>query len=511
MSIKSKVKNIYKELVEKALFSSGKRDIILFADHFIEPSAVPQDNFYMFEYMAERNPEGLRPHYIMNEGCSMYPAAKAKYGSRIIGYGKDSLFKLKIFGYLRKTKIVCDSYQVMNHVVPGFTAAAKNSPYIFTIFTQHGITFFKEDFIELKSYSSFMFDRVVVSNDYEKDIFLGRGMFREENIIKNGLCRWDFIKPEYNSKSIFLFFTHRRYLSALGNITDSEYYKAITRLVEALKQNSAVKEGGYKIKIALHHSVLDKFGYDLLKGIETVKEEDIEQVKSQADILITDYSSMCFEMWYQHKPVIFLHIHDEEDCRAYGNVTDLAEPYKKTGRYICNISDSIEECIGIFENYAKSGFRFTKREEEIRDFFFYCDGGFRERFYNYLCKLSGEEKHCFLPIGREIFLKDYSDIFTKKLDFPDEKGRCTIGKKASLSFSLSGAGKNASLRLKCCRCGETGGFNAAFSVGSDIKRTRFADNAQKEIIFKIPKSCDKVRIDIKTENKIRLISITLIN
>ncbi|MGN0637335.1 MAG: CDP-glycerol glycerophosphotransferase family protein [Huintestinicola sp.] len=488
--IKKIVKASFNSSLLKAVRSRTKRDIVLFADHFIEAQSVPQDNFYMFLYMMDSAEKELQPYYVMNKDCSLYPEMKKKYGSHIIGYTDSREFRFRILKYLKRTKIVCDSYQVFNHVIPGFAMAAKSSPEMFTIFTQHGVNFFKETFVKLRSFSSFMFDKVVVANDYEKRIFLERGLFRPENIVENGLCRWDYIHPLYSQKTIFLFFTHRRYLEKLDDVKKSVYYKTLVSFVEALMSDPAVKNNGYKVKMALHHSVLDKFGYDLLQNIDIVKDEDIEAVKSEASILITDYSSMCFEMWYQKKPVIFLRIDDMEDCIIYNNLTDLIFPYKKVGPYLCNIADSNDECIKLIKNYIATDFKLTEKEQEVRNSFFYFENDFRERFGRYLYSLKDAVKDWYvLPLNQEVYFNRFSDIFVDGIDFPNSVGRWTVSRRSSMTFRLPENSGSLKVRIRCRAniAGEQKKLSFSFYANGQKVHSRTFDSAMEtDIIFSLP-------------------------
>lgn len=442
----------YNRALKANICKNSVRNIILLGDHFIESRAIPQDNYYLFCYIMERNDRQYEPYYVMNEHCPIYDYAKSKYGMHVIGYHKNNIiFKIRMLVLLKKVKVICDSYQVFHHVIPSISAAAKHSRYLYTIFTQHGITFFKSNFININSFSAFKFDKVVVSNDIEKRIFLSRGAYQPNNIIQNGLCRWDNVQAVYQNRTVFVFFTHRRYLSSKQNIKGSMYYRTIVDLLSALQLDPVLQERGFTVKVALHHSVVEKLGYGLFDNINIVKDEDIEKVKCSSDILITDYSSMCFEFWLQRKPTLFLNIHDEEDCLRAGNQTDLISPYRKKEDLIINICDTVQECIHRLNEYIVNDFLFSAQEEKIRSKFFYYDSGFRERFYNYLISIKKDEKPIgCLPLNKWIRFDNYAEIYEDSLAFPDKKGgRWTEKKTTSLAFYLDGDASDLAIRIKC--------------------------------------------------------------
>ena len=309
-----------------------ERNKVICCDFIVEADTSPQDEFELFKYIYENGREHFEPYYIINEKCASYAEIKAEYGENIIAYSPEKIreFALVLKELFKTVKFICGGFQVLHSLRLGITEAVKRSPYVYSIFTQHGITFFKDDFISQESYSSFLFDKLMISNDFEKQIFMERGCYAEENLIKNGLFRWDLLSADNAEaeKSIFIYFTHRRYLK---NIEESElkntvYVKTILGLLENPRFKKFVEENGYTLKIALHHSVLQACGSGLLEGVKILEDEEIADAKKNSAILITDYSSMCFEMWFQHKPSIFLNIPDGEDCIKYGHKTDLADP-----------------------------------------------------------------------------------------------------------------------------------------------------------------------------------------
>ncbi|MGN0667101.1 MAG: CDP-glycerol glycerophosphotransferase family protein [Huintestinicola sp.] len=430
------VRKIYSDKLMHNMCVNTKRDQVLLADHFIEPMTVPQDNYYLFEFMMGKEDRVFEPYYVMHKDCSIYSEAKKKYGKHIIGYRSRLAFINEMLPRFRRIKIVIDSYQVFHHTIPEFTGCSKMSPYVFTVFTQHGVNFFKEKFINSSSFSAFMFDKVLCSNEYEENLFLTRGCFNEKNIIRSGLCRWDYIKPEYGNKTIFMFFTHRRYLGSLEDISTSTYYKTITGIIKRISDDKVLRENGYRLKVALHHSVVDKFGYDMLNNIDIVRDEDIEGLKSTSDILITDYSSMCFEFMLQNKPVLFCRINDMEDCIRYNNRTDLISPYQGKEQYLNNICENIDSVMERLHEYIGNGFTLSNEERSANDEFFYYKNSFRERLYDNLLTLRDAKKDWYhIPADTPIEFSSFSDIQAWGVNPPTRVTRCTTGSETVLAFT----------------------------------------------------------------------------
>jgi CDP-glycerol glycerophosphotransferase (TagB/SpsB family) len=418
-----------------------ERNKVICCDFIVEADTSPQDEFELFKYLYKNGRKNFEPYYIINEKCAAYAEIKAEYGNNIIEYSPEKIveFANTLKELFKTTKYICGGFQVLHSLRLGITEAVKRSPYVYSIFTQHGITFFKDDFISQASYSSFLFDKLMISNDFEKEIFINRGCYAEENLIKNGLFRWDLLSADNaeSEKSIFIYFTHRRYLK---NIEESElkntvYVKTILGLLENPRFKKFVEDNGYTLKIALHHSVLQACGSGLLEGVKILEDDEIADAKKKSAILITDYSSMCFEMWFQHKPSIFLNIPDGEDCIKYGHKTDLADPYGPKREYIFNIVNSVEECMDKLEDYHNTGYKLKPDEKAKRDAFFYHNGDFCKRFYEYLISMKKSVKKLYqMPVNTIVSLARYPEVEIFGIEMPTAEGRWIVRKKAFLRF-----------------------------------------------------------------------------
>lgn len=421
-----------------------ERNKVICCDFIVEADTSPQDEFELFKYLYKNGRKNFEPYYIINEKCAAYAEIKAEYGNNIIEYSPEKIveFANTLKELFKTTKYICGGFQVLHSLRLGITEAVKRSPYVYSIFTQHGITFFKDDFISQASYSSFLFDKLMISNDFEKEIFINRGCYTEENLIKNGLFRWDLLSADNaeSEKSIFIYFTHRRYLK---NIEESElkntvYVKTILGLLENPRFKKFVEDNGYTLKIALHHSVLQACGSGLLEGVKILEDDEIADAKKKSAILITDYSSMCFEMWFQHKPSIFLNIPDGEDCIKYGHKTDLADPYGPKREYIFNIVNSVEECMDKLEDYHNTGYKLKPDEKAKRDAFFYHNGDFCKRFYECLISMKKSVKKLYqMPVNTTVSLARYPEVEIFGIEMPTAEGRWIVRKKAFLRFFVS--------------------------------------------------------------------------
>ena len=370
-----------------------KRNVILCCDFFFDALAAPIDNFTFFEYVHSlQNPE-FEAYYVLNKAYPHYKEIKAKYGKYIIPYKSrnDLHFYMKIGLLGFKMKYVLDSFDAFSHILYKMLLKSK---YIESIFTQHGITFFKQTFIKPNVYGQENFDKTTVSNDYEYEIFKTRGGYKKENIIKSGLFRWDLISDtskQYKEKYIFVYFTYRHYLRKQSDIQNTGYFKNIMSLLNNKELADIMQKRHISFKIALHHDLLKYVKASSCGNIDFVAEEEIGKMKNRASMLITDYSSMCFEFMLQNKPVVFYRF-DEAEFNDSENDRINAENLNDLNTYIFNVYNDENKVITALKKYMKNDFAEEKQNTVKANKFFYHKRNICKRFYQYLIRHQEETK-----------------------------------------------------------------------------------------------------------------------
>ncbi len=481
-------------LIRSAVLEKNERNKVICCDFILEEDTSPQDEFELFRYLYNRKDSPFEAYYVIHERSAAFPELRAQYGDHILPYSHENRIKFasNLKNLLKTTKFICGGFQVMHALNLGITEAVKQSPYVYSFFTQHGVNFFKDNFISQMSYSAFLFDRIMISNDFEKNLFMTRGCYQEHQLVKNGLFRWDLLSAEHatSEKSIFIYFTHRRYLRNMEDISDTVYVRTILGLLRNPRFNQLVKENGYTVKVAIHHTVVSVCGNDILDGIQILEDAEIADAKKNSAILITDYSSMCFEMWFQHKPVIFLNVPDSEDCLTYKHKTDLPAPYEGKEDYIFNVVDSVDECVGMLEDYFRTDFRFTETEKEKRDRFFYYNSGFCERFYEYLLSMKSSEKDMYhVPLNEYLRFAEFPDLYTEGIALPDTRGRWVTSKKAVIRFQIPRTDRDIAVNLICTPYLKYKQYNvhAKFYVnGHLVQKMQFFTRRNRSVLLPIP-------------------------
>ena len=146
---------IIKKGIRIALRRDGERDVILLLDNIKEANSPPIDNFVFFEYLFNKKGSSFTPYYVINKDCSEYRDIKKAYGDQIIEYSGGELgikAQIKLLLISKRLRFVCDSFQQMAHLGLGFRESIDRYGKVRKIFTQHGITFFKPEYINEWTY-----------------------------------------------------------------------------------------------------------------------------------------------------------------------------------------------------------------------------------------------------------------------------------------------------------------------------------------------------------------------
>ncbi len=191
------------------------------------------------------------------------------------------------------------------------------------IFLQHGIIYMKN----LGLNSSFKVGKegegkyIVVSSEKEKDVVVDMLNYREEQILKTGLGILGKLKYKHiNQESddiITIMFTWKPYEESFYNFEESSYYKNVVELYNSLKKIIDSKN----IIIIAHPKVMTLIQGTHMK--DSVWNRPISEALEKTKLFITDYSSACYNAFYQGAGVIFfqpdLEIYEKENGKLIPN------------------------------------------------------------------------------------------------------------------------------------------------------------------------------------------------
>jgi hypothetical protein len=275
-----------------------------------------------------------------------------------------------------------------------------NIEYILYICVGHGVSFFKHFlYADYDVYGYKIYDKILLPPSKKLISIVKSYGWSEENIIKINLPRWDKYNNENSyilydnssitNNSILIMFTWRHFKKN-KNISHF-YFKNIFSLINNEKLNFYLKGSNISLFFSLHHK-LKNFEIKIKKNkyIQYIEEIQISECLSKINLIITDFSSIIFDIIYRRKPFI-IYIPDADD-------PEIENIYEKT---YFDLIQSLKNGTIIFENkyfnlievvnkiiyYISNNFNLETKLEKFYDSFEFKKGNNTIEFINYISNL----------------------------------------------------------------------------------------------------------------------------
>ena len=345
----------------------------LFVD-FSSPETAPGEAFLIFKEMNKQN---FKVHY-MTKREDIY--------KNFSNYNLSSENKI-IFDYQYINGNFLEKYLEVILKLKSTISGAKiysinnlfyNIEYLTYICLGHGISYLK-DFLYIDYYSINIYNKILIPNS---NILISNAKkygWKDKNIIKIGLPRWDTFNynnrkiNSFQNRSIFMMFTWRDLNQNNNNSQISQYYfKNIIKLINNLDLNIILKENNITLYFCLHH-MMEKYKllFNINKNIKYIDQNQIIECLINSDLFITDFSSVIFDFIFRKKPYI-IYIPDSEDLELQ---SIYSKSYYDKINYLKNGS--------FFEN------RFFKIKNTVDKIIYYINNNFEldskmHKFYNYI-------------------------------------------------------------------------------------------------------------------------------
>ena len=378
MNITKKCKYYYYLYIIDNNSNVYKKDNYLLMD-FILKRYSSDDVFPVFEEMINKN---LSAHYLTeNENIYEKYCYKKKKCDSVIHVDEknykinDDFLEKHLTLILKLTKVISSvgvNITFINNIF-------YNIDYITYICLGHGISYFKS-YLYKEYYGPTNFDKLLIPNSSILISYAIKYGWKEDNLIKLNLPRWDKYNFENNylrnkgnikTNSIFVMFTWRE-LKLSKNIS-LYYIKNILKLLNNKKLLNVTKEHNITLYYSIHHKFLSyKNIFIVTDNIKYLEENEISECLSKTNLIVTDYSSIIFDIIYRRKPYI-IYIPDTYDPKIKLNY--LKQSYKvikrfKYNRYpyenICfNVNSTVNKIIYYIENRFKLDRNLAKLYDEF--------------------------------------------------------------------------------------------------------------------------------------------------
>ena len=340
-----------------------------------------QDNgYHLYKHILEHPELNIRPVYLINEDSPDYEKI-AELGGDICEPNTVKHYELM---YQAGALVSTHTYGFTPDMTVYHNLAKHHlfKPKGVNVFLQHGINDKDTPWLYRDNYKPDLF---VISSDIEKRT-MGYMYHQPKGVVADvGLCRYDKLNDAKTSEKIILIMpTWRVWLNDLSEMEflESEFCKRWRLLLFDKSFIFNVSKQGYKVIFYLHPELQKYkklFEHD---GVE-IASENLQPIMMNAELLVTDYSSVYFDMSYMNRNIIFWQF----DRKRY-----ITEHYKgllvdhSNFGYMAADKDDVQRAI---LNYISKGKTYGDKEY-INNFFLHHDSKNCERTIQIIRKKQGE-------------------------------------------------------------------------------------------------------------------------
>ena len=283
------------------------------------------------------------------------------------------------------------------------------SGYITYITVGHGVCLFKDYlFSNQRIYGPDMNDKILIPPSKPLISIALKFGWKLENIIKINLPKWDKydgnnkeIIENYvnniNNNSILVMFTYRMTKIAWNLEMSEFYFENITKLIFNERLQTELHKNNLTLYFSMHRMVNPGYQKEYKKklqqheNIKILPQSALSECLSKTNLVITDFSSILFDLMYRGKPFI-IYLPDGNDPLINNLYTpdyiNLIHRMNKREFNITNICDTVEETVDKIIYYIKN--KFTV-DGELKKFFDYIgikhEGSNIQKFIDYLVTL----------------------------------------------------------------------------------------------------------------------------
>lgn len=224
--------------------------------------------------------------------------------------------------------------------------------------------------------------------------------YPKDTICETGLSRFDVLHDFVNKKNrILIMPTWRGWLILKSKRSDdiqsdfikSEYLEKWTELLNSRRLEEYAKHYGLEIFFYPHRNMqqyLDRFSIiNPLIKIASWKEYDVQELLMTSEMMITDYSSVFFDMVYMKKPVIFFQF-DEKDFREHHYAKGWFDYHTTSFGKCCGTTN---EVLDELERLIKDQYKVSQAYlQEHKNVFTFYDKNNSRRLYNCLINIDNQ-------------------------------------------------------------------------------------------------------------------------
>lgn len=345
-----------------------KKHICLVCEKF---SSMAQDNgYYFFKHCMDNQEEqflGKNIYYIITKD-SPDRERVLPYKNRLLDF-----MSLRHLCYILAADLIVSS-DSRYHTYPLqsrhsiFNRYIKKIPFVFL---QHGV-------IALKKVDNFYgkgqkgaCDLFVVSTDTEKQTIVDNFGYEPKEVINTGLPRWDVLHDKSQGRrEIMIMPTWRNWLDSVPDkdFEASDYFTHYMALLNSRKLADLLEKYDLEVNFYLHAKFQEYSDQFQTKSerihLVSFGETAVNEMLMRCRMLVTDYSSVCWDILYQDKPTIFYQFDLDKYEEAHGSYLDMRT------ELFGDRAENQEQLLALLEEQIKNNFKMKPEHEQLRRFYF---------------------------------------------------------------------------------------------------------------------------------------------
>lgn len=322
-----------------------------------------RDNgFVFFEYIKQTK-KHIDVRYVIDFGSKDYHKFD-KYPNSVVQYGTFEHYK-----------VLCKSSVLISTHIMGYTPFIdffvkldrkyKIFRYKKQVFLQHGII---KDYLPGLMSDSINVDLFCCGAKPEYEYILANFGYSKKIVQYTGLCRYDKLNGFYSKKQILAMPTWRMYEKG-NDFTSTTYFKNWSSFLENSHLHFLLEKYGYELVFYPHYEVQKYINaFKSLRLGTHIKianfDYDVQTLLKESCMLITDYSSVYFDMAYMRKPIFFYQF-DEDEFRSKHYQRGYFR--EETLGYKCNAQVQL---LAALEKLCQDGMVMERKYMETVDKFF---------------------------------------------------------------------------------------------------------------------------------------------
>ena len=251
---------------------------------------------------------------------------------------------------------------------------------------KHGITL---NYVSVLDYAYAKWDLIIAGATPEYEFFIQKNGYPQDHVALTGHARYDRLNDNHPKRQLLLMPTWREWIYKDKGFEQTQYAQQYANLLQSAQLNSILEEENIDMIFYPHHEIqryIDFFrNLAISKHIIIADKQhyDVQQLLKDASLLITDYSSVAFDVAYMRKPIIYYQFDYQQFRKEH-----YQQGWFEYQNSFADVYTDEAELVKTIEQYIKTGFALKgKHAKYIEKLFPYHDNNNCERIYKTIVNL----------------------------------------------------------------------------------------------------------------------------